>query len=297
MLSSGNTGALANHECAKERERYSSVDLTKDDREMFENSLVALCAGQLLPPNLIMSEDFAVMIQAALDLGAKYSKLNAKDIIPYRTTLTVKMKAMADRAQADLVSSISEYVEDELVSSTADAWTDSQRGRKFLAQTVSYVDEEFCYNENLLGVPHCDAESATAPVILEEIKSNLAKINLDPNSKLHYVTDDGSDIVCALKQEERTYCADHCTNLLVKKALTLQLSKLNLYGPEGEIILEKIAAAVSAIKSSRLNSASLANIKGKLKPFPKNRGHQIVFRSCIPMLQIVHNNYASVSTV
>ncbi|KAK3911465.1 5'-nucleotidase SurE, partial [Frankliniella fusca] len=95
--------------------------------------------------------------------------------------------------------------------------------------------------------PYCAAESVTGQVIRDEIKTNLSALSLDPDKvNLHYVTDDGADIVSAVSEDSRTYCADHCTNLVVQKALTRQLTKMDLYGERGGYIVDNVRKAENA---------------------------------------------------
>ncbi len=85
--------------------------------------------------------------------------------------------------------------------------------------------------------------------------------------------------------------------MVVKKSLNLPLSKLDLYGPDGEAVLEKVSIAVNAIKSSKSKCAAVAALKKHLKKCPKNRGKQRVFQSCVPMLNSVTKQYSKVRCI
>lgn len=97
----------------------------------------------------------------------------------------------------------------------------------------------------------------------------------------------------AVGKTNRTYCADHCTNLVVKKALHLQLTKLDLYGERGGEVYNAVNSAVNLIKGSR--QKKLYRLKQNLKKGPKSRLNQVKFRSCIPMLASVLSQFTKVS--
>ncbi|KAK3931948.1 Transposable element Hobo transposase [Frankliniella fusca] len=296
MYSSG-TGALMNHNC-KEEINTPEKTLPEREKEDFQRKLISFFAGNVLPLSLASAQELHDLIDKALALGREYGLVSTKSLIPHPTTLHRAAVLYADEARSELVEALRDDLEDGMVSATVDGWTDGQSRRKFFGHTVEYIDSNFVLHDNVLFTPYCAAESVTGQVIRDEIKSNLSALSLDPDKvNLHYVTDDGADIVSAVSEGSRTYCADHCTNLVVKKALTRQLTRLtkvDLYGERGGYIVDNVRKAVDTIKSSRRKT--LTPLKKKLVKGPTNRKEQIQFRSCLPMLRKVHANFKQVRT-
>ena len=88
---------------------------------------------------------------------------------------------------------------------------------------LDYIDEKL--HDNLMFIPHYHVESApvsqSSMPSCRAILANLARLSLEPDSKIHYVSDDNADNVCALKDSDRSSCMAHRTNLGPKKALRL----------------------------------------------------------------------------
>ena len=290
MLSSGGRGALAKHDC-----KTQNVFAVKPPAAVItdlEGKVIELIVRRLLPVDLVDAPELSALLQECVNVGKSYGNVDITSMLPHSKTLTDHIKARAHAARFKLVEDLRDDIEDGLASATVDGWTDAQRGRKYMGHTVANINADFELTDNVLFTPHCDAESVTATVIKDVIKTNMAEISLNPDSPLHYVTDDGADVKKAVDDKDRTYCADHGTNLTVKKALHPQLTKLDLYGREAGLVLKKINTAVNLIKGSRMQK--WAGLKCRLVKGPNNRLNQTRYRSCVPMLRKVKVNFAKV---
>ncbi|KAK3908850.1 Transposable element Hobo transposase [Frankliniella fusca] len=230
-------------------------------------------------------------------IGASSGKVDIKTLAMDHKTLTRAIKKTADNARRILIEEIGEAVDDGIASATVDAWKESKTSRKYLAHTVSLIDESFVMNDHVLCTPHIDAESVTGDVLRERIKTNKLQLGLSKDASLHYVCDDGSDIVAALKEEDRSYCMDHCVSLCVKKPFEAKLSKTDVYG-EGVAghLINTLQKCVNIIKNSRIQKyrgLRTALVKGPANR-PSSSESQRVFRSSLPMLRSVRNNYKQV---
>lgn len=191
----GGTGALGTHECNTAKAGVGdAAPPPKVDVDSFINKLIEFLAGNVLPLSLASADQFHALIQEALRIGHDHGKCKASDLIPHPTTLKRKVTEFADAARSALVEEMREDLEDGLCSATVDGWTDGQKQSKFLCHTVERIDKNFVLNDNVLFTPRCDAESVTAAVISEEIKTNLSSLSLDLDKvQLHYVT---AQILC-----------------------------------------------------------------------------------------------------
>ncbi|KAK3919977.1 Transposable element Hobo transposase [Frankliniella fusca] len=291
MLGSGR-GALADHVCPVQQNN-GVVVVPPSAMNDFNHKLVEFFAGNLLPLSLASAPELHALVRAAISLGARFGNVQPENVIPHPTTMARLTASYADGVRGKLIETLREDLEDGMVSATVDGWTDSQTSRKYLGHTAEYINKEFELEDHVLFTPHVDAESVTGSFIREEINSNLSALSLDPEKvKLHYVTDGGSDIVSAVSESTRTYCMDHCTNLVVKKALNPQLTKLNLYGERGGAIVDGVKNAVNIIKCSRKKQH--VDLKKALVKGPENRTKQVQFRSCLPMLRAASRKFSQV---
>ena len=210
-----------------------------------------------------------------------------------------KLKRNAGAAREELLREGRTLIDAGMACGTVDGWmTLSGSGSEWhTAHRVSYVnevDEKWVLIDGLLCPSHCSAESVTAEVINDSLKMAKAELNIDPEAKMHYTTDDGADVVAAVKMsgQERSYCMDHCTNLVVKKAMQAQLTKLDLFGDMGGQIVDKVAESVNIILSSK--SKFVRTLKQQLKRGPINRSGQRIFRSSLPMLKAAKVHFKKV---
>lgn len=291
----GGRGNLASHVC---KEKPTPVPTTppKSVIKDFRANICQMHVGKLIPIRTVESPEFRSVIEAAIKIGSEYGPVNVDEILPSAKTLTTEIGNLANKARAHLIEKIKPDVEDGLASATVDNWVDLHHKRKFLTQTLSIIPEDFEMEDHVLFTSHCDAESVDAPVLREEIDVNLERLTLPSNGRLHYVCDDGADIVAALKDQERSYCMDHATDLCVKKSLQPQLTKIDLYGKEGGLIVDNVGKAVNIIKSSRKRSLKFVALKKSLLKGPvTHRNSQRVFKSSVPMLQSTVNRFSQVS--
>ncbi|KAK3924656.1 Transposable element Hobo transposase, partial [Frankliniella fusca] len=199
-VSSGNTGNLTDHSCKPESTQVFDP-LPRDVKGTVAELLAALSAENFLPFVLCESESFRKLAAFLVEVGFKHGVVKPEDILPCPKTVATKLHAKADEARHELVEEIKEDLENGLLSGTIDGWTDDQKHRKYMAHTVSHISKDtWEMQDNLLCLPHCHAESVTHEVIDEIIKMEKIKMNIDPNAKIHYVTDDGADVVKAVKR-------------------------------------------------------------------------------------------------
>ncbi|KAK3932332.1 Transposable element Hobo transposase [Frankliniella fusca] len=294
MLTRGR-GNLAAHVCPRQLGPITRPNQEIKNDFSFRSTLVQLCVQKLIPTRIVDSEEFETVIQNAIEIGAKCGPIKANEIIPSSKTLATHMKELADRGRAVLASTVKEDVEDGLASSTVDGWTENFHKRKILGCTMSVIPENFELTEYTLFAAHCDSEIVDGDMIRSEIETNLERLEFGDGSNIHFVSDDGADIVKALEGKSRTYYMDHALNLCVKKAIQPQLTKTDLYGAEGGALLDAVGTAVDVIKSCRKRTPQIAKLKASLAKGPHaERRTQKVFKSCVPMLESAKKNLTKV---
>ncbi|XP_034245525.1 uncharacterized protein LOC117647737 [Thrips palmi] len=294
---SGSRKSLAEHVC-KPRPAPPKPGLPRNVKSNLAELLAELTGETFAPFNLCESDAFQKIVSYCLEVGHVHgADVNVEEIIPSSKTVAEKVQAKADKAREDLLQEAKPAIENGRASGTVDGWTDSQRHRKYLAHTVAYIDEEWRLQDHILSLPHCNAESVTSEVISDTLNMSKVQLDINPQSKVHYTTDDGADIVCAVRlmEQERSYCMDHCSNLIVKKAMEAKLTTIDLYGVLGGPVVDKVAEAVRIVL--RCNQKEAYPLKSKLKRGPVSRSGQRVYKSSIPMLKAAKLHFPKITNV
>lgn len=292
----GNTGSttqLANHRCQVPLP-HTLPPPPRSSKGEVASILAELTAESFAPFTLVEAKAFVKLADYLIKLGHAHGPINASDVLPCARTVSTKLKATADEIRGQLAEEIRPAIEEAMASGTIDGWTDPQKCRKYLAHTVQYINSDWELQDNLIGIPSIDAESVTHEVIEEAIALEKSKLNLNPASKIHYVTDNGSDMVAAVAKSgnERSYCMDHCSNLIVRKSLEIQLTQTDLYGLRGGQIVFRVMSAVQYLMGCR--DRALTKLKERLQRGPQRTTGQKVFKSSLPMLQAALANFDEV---
>lgn len=252
-VNSGNRKVSADHVCKPKGPQEEKPPLSRGVKSGTAALLAEMTGETFVPFNLCESKAFKKLVKYTIEIGDTHgANVDILEVLPTSKTVADKIKSNADAARGAMLSKAKPAIKDDMASGTVDGWTDPQRQRKYMAHTVSYIDEKWYLEDALLCLPHCNAESVTADVISAAVTLAKAEINIPATAKMHMTTDDGADVVAAMRllEQERSYCMDHCSNLVVKKAMQAQLTRIDLFGEAG-IIVDKVNAAIGAIKSSR----------------------------------------------
>ncbi|KAE8746720.1 hypothetical protein FOCC_FOCC006583 [Frankliniella occidentalis] len=178
QVGTGNTKNLTDH-CCKPENTHVLDPLPRNVRSTVAGLLAALSAENFLPFTLCESESFRNLAAYLVEIGFKHGVVKHEDILSKNGSH--KAKAKADEARNGLVEEIREDLENGLLSGTIDGWTDDQKHRKYMAHTISHISKDtWELQDNLLCLPHCDAESVTHEVIDEIVKIEKIKMNIDP---------------------------------------------------------------------------------------------------------------------
>jgi len=100
--------------------------------------------------------------------------------------------------------------------------------------------------------PH---DSADAANIKKELSENLKAFELT-NQDLKescFLSDGGLNIVNALREYKRLYCAAHNLNVISSHIFSVKLSEIDLFGSAGAVLVSKVESLVSFLHATKLN--------------------------------------------
>lgn len=171
------------------------------------------------------------------------------------------------------------------ISFTTDFWTDDIKQISYCSLTAHLIDSAFNLKTYILKIINYDEKKTAANIknlILDTIKNffNLSDYELNTfmsNNNYSFVTDNGANIVAALREYSRISCAGHNINLIIEYFLK------NL--PENHEIAELLHSCknlVGYFKRSGLNN----KLKNSLKQSVPTR-----WNSTLHMLKSIKESY------
>ncbi len=182
--------------------------------------------------------------------------MSAKKLLPDPKTISRRCQEKATTKRKAIVAEIQEMIHSDNVGMTTDMWTDDYRKVSYMAITCHFIMADFKLKSNVLTTamfPHDEAK--TADNIRKELQKQLVSVlKFDPSvmSKVVWVTDQGSNIVAALRPYRRLDCQDHIYNTVLRHALGI--TELSVTVPEVGGALLAVKKVVRFMKQSGLAS-------------------------------------------
>lgn len=229
---------------------------------------VKYCSLDLRPMMAIKGKGFLEIGQFFLDIDAKYGVSDINDIIPHPTTVSRHIIKTTIDVRKKLFSEIYSLIKNNYCSSTCDMWTENYKKYNYMSITLHYIDESWVLNNRLLYTGQYPSEESKTG---ENIKKIMNKFftqlsedadkndDLDLMRHITFVTDQGSNMISALRNYNRLNCCAHLINTVLRNLFDLKfLSQENDNGskPLEPIInlMTECKTLVKFMKSSGKNS-------------------------------------------
>ena len=217
---------------------------------------VEFCCEDIRSFQTVAGLGFQKLAQELINTGATYGRVSAQTLLPDPTTVSRNCHKKATEKRDTLVGEIKEVMSEIQVGMTTDMWTDDYRKVSYMTITCHYVMPDFQIKSKVLSTPMFPQEdSKTGANICRELQKNLVTVlKFDPSvmSKVVWVTDQGSNIICALRQYRRLDCQDHVYNTVLKHAL--DINELSKIAPAVCNTLQAVKKVVKYAKQSGLAS-------------------------------------------
>lgn len=194
------------------------LKLPKKIRETAERAALYMIAKDIQPFSCLQDEGFRHFTQTMIEIGLKYGSVQLKYILCDRTTMS---KSILPKFYNECVQKL----KDELASVThlaitTDHWTNDSLKNSYQAFTVHYVNNSYCLISKCIGL--FEFIESKIGVAIKAYTTKILK-NILPetitNDNLVFVTDNGSNMKSAYRNDVRLSCAVHNLNLAVEKAL------------------------------------------------------------------------------
>lgn len=212
-------------------------------------------------------------------------------IIPCSNTVRERIRTRAHDARKEVIPEIQTAIDSETVSATHDGWKCNYTGRHYYTVTMHYIDLQWTLMNRLLYTSQFGHDNSTAENVQDELLLQCSALGISDEcvKKIHFVTDGGANIVCALADFSRSYCADHLINVVLDRGTTVHLTRVDLYGARAGDVVDRVQLAIKTVKKHKSKTA----LSAKLVAGPTKR-KQKVFKSFVPMLLSAKKHLAQV---
>jgi len=230
----------------------SSKKIPQRDKQKLTEKCVEYCCKDIRPFRSIEGEGFIELAQQLINIGATYGSVAVQDVLPDSTTVSKRCLELAIEKRAKLVEQLNDTLSEvNSIGMTTDIWTEDYHKLSYLTITCHFVTRSFKMISTVLTTVAFPLEEAkTGENIRREIIRLLTEYGLDMSllNKVVWVTDQGSNIISALRPYRRLDCQDHVYNTVMRHALDpTQLAK---DAPNVADTLQATKALVKYVKKS-----------------------------------------------
>jgi len=196
---------------------------------------VKYCSLDIRPMLAIKGPGFCEIGQFFLDIGSRYGSTDIHDILPHPTTVSRHIVSTATKIRKVFFKEVYSLINDKYCASTCDMWTDNYKKNNYMSITIHFIDDKWCLNNRLLYTGQYPShETKTGENIKKFMINTFAQLteiaeennSSDLMSNITFVTDQGSNIVNALRSYKRLNCCAHLINTILRNLFDIKfLSK------------------------------------------------------------------------
>lgn len=256
-----NTGSslLNRHKCVLvSRESKSSMlsFVTKKNKSLPNNVMneckekcIRFVCQDIRPIDIVSGPGFKSLASYLIKFGSQYGQIDVDDLLPHSTTISRNLIKNSDTKREQLFTSIKPFLIDNMVSATTDMWTDNYKKRSYVALTLHFIDDwklkNYCVYTGQFPVD----EKKTGENIKKCLKQffvawDMIPGEVNPLSKVIWVTDQGSNIKKALEENIRVNCAAHMISNILKATFDNKF----ILGEDGSSVTMPIFKLIQAAK-------------------------------------------------
>jgi len=236
------TATLRRHKCTKNTnhnpiEMYGKLTNNKCKilptrvKDEAIEKCVKYCSLDLRPMLAIKGKGFLEIAQFFLNVGAKYGVSNINDIIPHPTTVSRHLIKTTTDVRKKLFSEIYSLIKNNYCSSTCDMWTDNFKKNNYMSITLHYIDQSWVLNNRLLYTGQYPSQDSKTGENIKKFMSNFfTQLSEDSDENdgsdlmqyITFVTDQGSNMISALRNYNRLNCCAHLINTVLRNLFDLK---------------------------------------------------------------------------
>jgi len=206
------------------------------------------------PYCIVEGVGFRHLADKFIEIGAKYGKIPAKEILPVATTVSRHLSDMY-MAKKGLLKLSAQDVPSFGV--TCDGWTHESTNVSYITVTVHYVSSDWKLANAIIATRQLN-ESHTADCIRSTVMEILSEFDCQKHGNV-YVTDNASNMKAAFGAYTWIGCSGHNLNLVLSHGLQLAGSS----GLPNEIgtLINTCKQLVTLMKRTKLNNQLETTLK------------------------------------
>lgn len=257
-----NTGSshLSRHKCMLvSRESKSSMlsFVTKKNKSLPNNVMneckekcIKFVCQDIRPMDIVSGPGFKDLASYLIKVGSQFGQIDVDDLLPHPTTISRNLIKNSDAKREQLFISIKPFLIANMVSATTDMWTDNYKKRSYIALTLHFIDNWKLKNYSVYTGQFPVDEKKTGENIKKCLKQffvawDMIPGEVNPLSKVIWVTDQGSNIKKALEQNTRVNCAAHMISNILKATFDNKF----ISGEDGKSVTVPIFKLIQASKA------------------------------------------------
>ncbi|KAH8024807.1 hypothetical protein HPB51_001221 [Rhipicephalus microplus] len=214
---------------------------------------VKWCAENMRPFDVVCDDGFLIVADELTAIRAKYGSISARTVIPHLTTVSRRVSEVANELQEVVMPEIQSALKEGRCSMTLDMWSDDHKKIAYITAKAHYVSVK----RELRGLVLFTNDSPPPPEIktgeniLKDFVRRSAKLRIDESmcSNLVFGTDQGANVISALRPYARMNCCAHVLNTVLRNAFDDSYLAQEL--PDLLEQLQKVKAVVTFFKTEQ----------------------------------------------
>ncbi|KAL4088553.1 hypothetical protein QTP88_023646 [Uroleucon formosanum] len=195
------------------------------------NKCVKYCSLDIRPMSAIKGLGFCEISQFFLDTGAKYGYTDLNDILPHPTTVSRHIISTATKIRKIFFKEVYSLIDGKYCASTCDMWTDNYKKNNYMTITIHFIDDQWLLHNRILYTGQYPSHETKTGENIKKFMINaftqLTEIAEGNNSSelmdnLTFVTDQGTNIVNALRSFKRLNCSAHLINTVLRNLFDIK---------------------------------------------------------------------------
>lgn len=268
------TSNLLQHPCFKKLKIQNDIKISSIDKTKLTSACIEWTISNCMAGSVLEGDTFKKVIRELLQIGAKYGKhLDVDLLLQTRTTIS---KNISNLYEFYLPHIQSELKAVKFVAISTGQWTDSLQKRTYISVTAQYLNKNKIVDRILKFTP-IDCESPTAVDISSKIKDTLDSFDVNASSCI-YVTNQGDNIVLALKELKRISCSSYILNNVLSAAM--------IKSAEFSELCKKFKNLVKFLVKT-------SNLQGDVKTSLENGG-EINWNSMLSLFKSIKKNFSEI---
>lgn len=268
------TSNLLQHPCSKKLRIQNDIQISSTDKTKFTSVCIEWTISNCVAGSVLEGDVFKKFIRELIEIGSKYGKqLDIDFLLPTRASISKNISNLYDFYVSYIKSELKAV---KFVAISAGQWTDLLKKRTYIAVTVQYLTANKLVDRVLNFTP-IDCEKTPAVDINAKIKETLESFGLNAECCV-FVSDQGDNIVLALKELKRISCSSDILNKVLRAAM--------IKSAEFSELCKKCKYLVKFLLRS-------SNLQGIVETFLEN-GDEMNWNSMLGMFKSIKNNFSEI---